>query len=72
MVISDVGELIESSREELTDEELIKLEEAVSAETETEALGETHKAPEHLTVNKVLLAFHDIAAGMARFGKSGL
>lgn len=30
-----MGELIESSGEELTDEELIKLEEAVAAETET-------------------------------------
>lgn len=72
MVIGDVGVLIESGGKELTDEELIKLEEAVSAETETEVLEETHEALECFTMNKLLLAFHDIAAGVARFEKSGL
>jgi len=61
-----VGELIESDGEELTDE-LIQLEEAVSAETEANALDEPHKALESFTLNEVLLAFHGIAAGIARF-----
>lgn len=61
-----MGELIESDGEELTDE-LIQLEEAVSAETEANALDEPHKALESFTLNEVLLAFHDIAAGIARF-----
>ena len=61
-----MGELIESDGEELTDE-LIQLEEAVSAETEANALDEPHKALGSFTLNEVLLAFHDIAAGIARF-----
>lgn len=68
MVISDVGELTESDGEEVTDE-LIQLEEAVSAETEIVASEEPHKALEHFPLNEVLLAFHDIAAGMADFKK---
>jgi hypothetical protein len=66
VVVSDVGEIIESDGEELTDG-LIQLEEAVSAETEADASEGPHKALEHFTLNEVLLAFHDIAAGMARF-----
>lgn len=68
MVISDLKELIESDGEKLTDE-LIQLE-AHSAETEADASEEPHEALERFTLNEVL--FHDIAAGMARFLKSGL
>lgn len=67
MVVSDVGELIESDGEELMDE-LIQLEEAVSAETEADASEEPHKALECFPLNEVLV-FHDIAAGMANFKK---
>jgi hypothetical protein len=63
-----VGDLIESDGEELTDE-LIQLEETVSAETEADALEESHKALGHFTLYEVLLAFRDIEAGMARFKK---
>jgi len=52
--------------EELTDE-LIQLEEAVSAQTEADASEEPHKVLVRFTLNEVLLAFHDITAGMTRF-----
>jgi hypothetical protein len=39
----------------------------VSAETEADASEEPHKALERFPLNEVLLAFHDTAAGMARF-----
>jgi hypothetical protein len=39
----------------------------VSAQTEADASGEPHKALERFTLNEVLLAFHDITAGMTRF-----
>jgi hypothetical protein len=68
VVISYVGELIESDGEELTDE-LIQLEEALFAETEADALEEPHKTLEHFPLNEVLLALHDIAAGMTDFKK---